>query len=148
MSRAVVVAQRVQIRVIRLVELVCHNEVAEEQEIMASLSASTEAAYCRKSQELLVTAHCAMVGSTSDKESAVRVEAIFQLLYDLPPSDDMTQLHFDAFGEINGLFNLWPFWRELVQNMTVRMGLPPLTLPVRRGITLPTSSDKSAATNE
>ncbi len=101
-------------------------------------TATTKAAYDEESEELLVTAHCGVVGQTSDDESAVSIEATFELVYELPRSDEMTQSHFEAFAEINGLFNLWPFWRELVQNITMRMGLPPLTLPVRRRITLPT----------
>jgi len=38
----------------------------------------------------------------------------------------------EAFGELTVAFNVWPYWREFVQSMTTRMGLPPLTLPFFR----------------
>jgi preprotein translocase subunit SecB len=33
---------------------------------------------------------------------------------------------------LNGVFHVWPYWREMVQNTLARMGLPPLILPVFR----------------
>lgn len=41
---------------------------------------------------------------------------------------------FDTFKNINMTISSWPYFRELVQNMTQRMNIPPLTLPfLRRG---------------
>lgn len=34
-----------------------------------------------------------------------------------------------AFALVNGVFILWPYWRELVQNNLLRMNLPPISLP-------------------
>ena len=36
------------------------------------------------------------------------------------------------FTEISVEYVLWPYFRELVQNMVVRIGLPPLTLPLKK----------------
>jgi hypothetical protein len=35
-----------------------------------------------------------------------------------------------AFAEFNATFNAWPFWREFVQSMTARMGLPAVVVPL------------------
>jgi preprotein translocase subunit SecB len=37
---------------------------------------------------------------------------------------------------MNGIYNIWPYWREYVQTTTSRLGLPPLTLPVLTGESL------------
>jgi hypothetical protein len=37
-----------------------------------------------------------------------------------------------AFATINEVFNAWPCWREYVQNVVARMGLPSITVPVFR----------------
>ena len=42
----------------------------------------------------------------------------------------MTDELFEIFEKVNLPLNTWPYFREFVQNSTVRMGLPPLVLPV------------------
>jgi len=39
--------------------------------------------------------------------------------------------HLDAFSENNVGFNIWPYWRELVQSYCCRIGLhPPIEVPL------------------
>lgn len=40
--------------------------------------------------------------------------------------------YFSAFANVNGLYNIWPYYRELVQSFSSRMGMPPVILPVYR----------------
>jgi preprotein translocase subunit SecB len=65
-------------------------------------------------------------------EEVLRVEAMFVAVYRILNMDGIRRENIDAFGQINGIYNVWPYWREFVQSMTVRMGLPPLTVPVFR----------------
>lgn len=58
--------------------------------------------------------------------------AAFDLLYDLPKAKDFAAADLSRFANVNGVYNAWPYWRELVQSITVRMGLPPIVLPVFR----------------
>ena len=64
----------------------------------------------------------------------LRIAAIFLLQYRLSSFEGLTKANFNAFGEMNGLYNAWPYWREFVQATTVRMGLPPFTIPVYRPV--------------
>ena len=41
-----------------------------------------------------------------------------------------------AFGRMNGIYNAWSYWREYVQSITTRMGLPPLTMPLMTAMSL------------
>jgi len=41
-----------------------------------------------------------------------------------------TKGFFTAFERTSLSFNMWPFVREFVNNMTARMNVPPLTLPL------------------
>lgn len=43
-------------------------------------------------------------------------------------SQELSDEAIEAFATTSGLFALYPFAREYVQSVTVRMGLPPLTL--------------------
>lgn len=69
-----------------------------------------------------------------EKEPVVTATATFLLMYEVPDLDGFTDEIYKSFGETNGIFNAWPYWREYVQTATVRMGLPALTIPVFRVI--------------
>jgi hypothetical protein len=38
----------------------------------------------------------------------------------------------EKFAATNGVFNAWPYWRQLVQSMTAAMGVPPIVVPAFR----------------
>ena len=65
-----------------------------------------------------------------DRPPSIEIQATFELSYapkdpDGPPLDAGDLEHF-AF--MNGTFHAWPYWRELAQSCTVRMGVPPLVV--------------------
>lgn len=68
----------------------------------------------------------------NDKEPFAVIEALFLLIYQADSLQGITKKAVDFFGKTNGIYNAWPYWREFVQNTIVRMGLPPLTIPVFR----------------
>lgn len=67
-------------------------------------------------------------------ETAVQVDASFELLYSFPkemdPSPALEELN--AFANTNAVMNCWPYWRELVQSNVAKMNLPPLVVPLLR----------------
>lgn len=65
-------------------------------------------------------------------EADFNINATFVLIYRIDSWDGLESSNFDAFANSNGVYNAWPYWREYVQNITSRMGLPPLTIPVFR----------------
>lgn len=67
-----------------------------------------------------------------EKPAAVSVKIQYELEYALPDELKVTRAELDAFAKINGVFNAWPYFREIVQSATLRMGLPPVVLPVYR----------------
>ena len=52
--------------------------------------------------------------------------------YRLPADESFASEELAAFGKINGVFNAWPYWRELVHASLARMDMPTLTVPVFR----------------
>jgi hypothetical protein len=57
--------------------------------------------------------------------------AWFEMTYQVSPDFDDT--HIFAFAQINALFNAWPYFREIFDSTIVRMGLPPIALPLFSG---------------
>jgi hypothetical protein len=71
-------------------------------------------------------------GEERKPNEKILIEATFALIYSVTSFDGIEDRHIEAFGSINGIFNAWPYWREFVQNTSVRMGLPAVTAPVYR----------------
>ena len=66
------------------------------------------------------------------KNPVIIVRVAFELTYGLPKGFAVTRRELDAFAQTNGVFNAWPYWRELIQNMFARMDLPQPALPLYR----------------
>ena len=63
---------------------------------------------------------------------AIRLEATFELAYNLKPEAEYPEGALDDFSRLNGAYNVWPYWRELVQSVTGRVGLAGIIIPVFR----------------
>lgn len=68
----------------------------------------------------------------SRNDPPVAIRAVFALAYKVENLDSFSDEELQAFGDINGVLNAWPFWRELVYSTLSRMGMPPITLPTFR----------------
>lgn len=64
-----------------------------------------------------------------------RIEAEFGLRF--KSVQPISQPYFEIFRHFNLPVNTWPYWRELVQSMTARMGWPPITLPLLKRVPPP-----------
>lgn len=60
--------------------------------------------------------------SESDEFTCVEVRAHFMSLYSA--SGILTEDEENVFHEKNVIFHVWPYWREFVQQMAWRMGVP------------------------
>ena len=67
----------------------------------------------------------------SDDFVIVEFTAEFCAHYSLPADLEVTELNaaFEEFGRHNVGYHVWPYWREHVQSMCGRMGLPTIPVP-------------------
>ena len=70
------------------------------------------------------------VHSEGDESDSLKLNCVFLLLYDLDSVDGLSEDKVVAFTQWIGMNNAWPYVREFVQNMTMRLGLPPLVIPL------------------
>lgn len=74
-----------------------------------------------------------LVKSEKKEENLFSLNAVLESDYFLPATmPEEAQQDFEAFSRSNALVHVWPYFRELVQSMTWRMGLPPFPLPLFR----------------
>jgi hypothetical protein len=83
---------------------------------------------------LTVLAHFHVkVKATDSEHDLFELNATFVLDYLLNRGiPEEAVKNFDAFARTNSMVHVWPYYRELVQSTTWRMGLPPLPLPLFR----------------
>lgn len=68
----------------------------------------------------------------TDKETqkkAFEIQVSFCVVYRIKDDYAPTQEEVEAFGATSAIFNAWPYVREIVQSLVIRMDLPPFTLP-------------------
>ena len=65
---------------------------------------------------------------TGTRAHALKITCTFVLMYS--STDEVPDEFLEIFIKRNVRTNSWPYFRELVQNMTQRMDVPPLTLPL------------------
>ena len=64
------------------------------------------------------------------KTECFSIEAVYSLVFDA--DEEISSEFFDIFKVLNLPLTIWPFFRELVNSTTSRMGVPALTLPLQR----------------
>lgn len=77
--------------------------------------------------------------SANDSSLSLHIVATFLLQYSIKepdrqqgPVDEpafVNTADVQAFAEFNATFNAWPYWREFVQSMSGRIGLPSVVIP-------------------
>ena len=148
MDLAAPVSERVEVMEILLAESMAKRGAIRDRlpsKLTMSVNVETEA---RKDEKMVCVRPRFIVSAKHDEvddEEFMRIEAQFLLRYRVPSFEGLKKANIEAFGELNGLYNAWPYWREFVQSMTVRMGLPPLTIPVYRPLKAPSRSAKAPA---
>ncbi len=125
------VAELTSVRVVRCKFSAAPDTMALGEKVSLSVRTKSNArlsaegaAVCNFSFELSAT----IEGSELDR---IEVSVDFKALYSLHDKK-FSQKQLKAFAGTNGLLNVWPYWRELVQSFTLRAGLPALTLPLFR----------------
>ncbi len=75
----------------------------------------------------------AVSGSSDGEESpAVDLKATYLLVYKLKAAGAYPADALSHFAQLNGTYNAWPYWRELVQTVSGRAGIGSVVVPVFR----------------
>ncbi len=136
LKKAVMVADRVELQNVRLVQTNCllkPGGVKGPYELSMDSNVTTKINTENKNIAIVASFELdAYVKDARKEDPDFKIGASFVLSYKIDNLEGLGEEHIQAFGESNGLYNAWPYWREYVQNIVARMGLPSLTIPVFR----------------
>jgi len=136
---ALPVSNRVEIHDVCLVETrarkaLVDDRLPEQLELQIGVKVRSEATK-GKGCGITVVVEFDLAGRYTDVDSKVaplQIAATFQVEYTLGSLEGIKSENIKAFAELNGVYSAWPYWREYAQSVTVRMGLPPIPVPVYR----------------
>ena len=124
-----------ELQQVRLLRGSCMTRIASPDELELELRMQAEGRVTGlEIDEFTVEAEIDVVAvrPATDDDPYMKVSGVFELHYAFPEELELSREEISAFAEINGVFNAWSYFREYVQSTTVRMGLPPVTLPLQR----------------
>lgn len=153
LSLAIAISDQVELKDIRLLSSECqHAPNVIQGEKIFDVDRTVRVEIDRDKNVILVFPKFELKAySEEDKikqdKPFLKIEAIFMLIYQAKDLSGLNEEAFESFGQANGVYNAWPYWREYVQNITSRMGLPSLTIPVFR-IVAPPEPKKSKKTTK
>lgn len=97
-----------------------HGYSEESREYVFKFSAGIRLVPKEKAQEA--------VDTKSEDFTLLEVKAKFNIIYHA--EEPLSEEEAKVFSEQNCLFNVWPYWREFVQQTCMRMGAPNLQVPL------------------
>lgn len=150
-SPGLLVSDRVQIRDVRLMNCNCEQKPAAAiGKKNYDITTSTDVQLDENKGIIVVIARFHLEASIEEisREPVLTLIASFVLTYHIASFDGLTPEGFEQFANLNGVYNAWPYWREFVQNTVVRMGLPPLTIPVFRIVESPSKAKTGKKTKK
>lgn len=137
----------IQIEGVRLCEAHCRSAV-QPSEIADAIKVTTsrKAAVVKeptsdRSLRIEIAFTMEVRSAGDDEQLQAEIRGMFELSYEIPDDESFSSEEFEAFGDVNAVFNAWPYWRELVQASLARMSMPPLTVPVFRVAPVDTADD-------
>ena len=85
--------------------------------------------------------------------TSFKIASTFRIVYVLAPGPEIGDDEAQRVADTNGVFNAWPYFRELLQSTLARCGLPAVLLPLARigelaihGTAPPTAAQKRRRT--
>jgi hypothetical protein len=140
LERAGVIAKQVQLRSIILRNARVESDVDPlDPPDQIQLRQAHRARYELPNQHpdhiyVYVDLHFAAANAEGHEPSSERLEleATYLLVYALQTAAQHPEDALQHFAELNGAYNVWPYWRELVQTVAGRVGLAAIVVPVFR----------------
>ncbi len=127
----------VQIEDIRLVDVSAITRVRSPKDVESitlHVNKSATASERHEDGTFFVTAiiDTQLITEKTKNKPIVAIKAGFELRYKVPQGFIASKNDLNIFASINSIYNVWPYWREFIQNIFTRMNLPPVILPLFR----------------
>lgn len=104
------------------------DKLSEGKSLKVLLSGDVSYEFVSNEIVLVYQEYTLIATALTKKDYAVSLQCTFRLRY--YSQETLSSEFLEVFKTRNVPLNTWPYFREFVQNMTQRMNIPPLTLPL------------------
>ncbi len=124
------IAQRVDLRDIRLTEIAATSKSHGRGLLEPKVSHDCEVRLLDSNDQFEVNCRYHFTVRTDEEEEIASATFVFTILYELAGDEEIRDGDLDEFAFANGTYHSWPFVRQLLFDLTSKMGYPPYVLPV------------------
>lgn len=121
---------------VRLTALVVRSDFPDgeaEESLRLRLKVTSKSSLTQKEGfSAQVRFHLTGEGKKDSAKPLLYIRCSFMLDYSLPPDSAVKPSEIRAFAEGNVVFNVWPYFREIVHNTCARLGLSLPIVPLLR----------------
>lgn len=106
-----------------------NHEIKSPKELNISINSKEDFKIKEADEEVLIFQKYTLDARQKNSKSRfIQIEVTF--LVRLTSKEKFSEDFFNIYKEINLKLNTWPYFREFINNITMRMNVPPLTLPL------------------
>lgn len=123
-------AKSLELKKIHLWETKCSRDLSFKPK-KAEISIEIQVTMLKSETEGLLPFACRFIVVATEKErekKAFELEVVFCAVYRIKNNYKPTEEECNAFGSTSAVFNVWPYLREYVHDIIVKMDLPALVL--------------------
>lgn len=123
----------VELRNIKLIELntrIVEKQPTSDDALKVSIKTTDE---YKIFNDILIFYVNYTLAMKQSKEVILKIKAKYNITYKLLKKIKIDEEVIDFFGKKNLPLNVWPFFRELCNDVTAKMRIPPIVLPLLKG---------------
>jgi preprotein translocase subunit SecB len=133
------VARNIDLRDIRVIQVAASCSPAPDGPLEPQITFDCKGALVGPDQLNVACDYTLKVNAAGVEAATVKV--MYLLVYEVA-GNTPTEHDVEQFAQVNGVYHSWPFLRQFLFDLTAKMGMPPLTLPVFQ--TLPRTKTEKA----
>lgn len=111
----------------------CNAQLIHDPEPELVVSINSESSYKSIDDSNFLIIQKYSLSADKNEKAYLTIECVYNLKY--TSKDKITDDFFNVFKNISIPNTLWPYFRELVNDITSKMHLPPLILPLVKTVT-------------
>jgi len=131
LKRAEKIAPNLSLKKIHLWKSNCERDISfKPKQAEMNIQIDTQILDSTDKKTVSISCHFNITGTDIEKnKKAIQLEFTFCVIYSIRNDFKANKADLQAFASTNAIFNVWPFAREHVQNIIVKMDLPAFVLP-------------------
>ncbi len=108
----------------KLDSYILHDQIGEGMSVVIKDNST----YSNTDEGFIAESRYTLNAKNQQKKIVLKIDCVYAIIFE--SSKNITDPFFEIYKDMSLPLNVWPFFREMVNSITSRMNIPPLTLPL------------------